>query len=499
MSTKKTAANRQVLLLNSKMSKTIKSRTIYGAKHIVIEACGSIVCDAVMNGVLYPKDEVISLAANTTGDVVVPFRHPEDEQGNFISALSAQGIHQNYIGAHAYNFRMDGDLLVCDIAIDPEVASRTEKGQRVLDRIEAGEDIDMSTGLVLYVEEAEGYGKDGEPYQYIASNMTLDHFAILDEDEPGAATSDEGVGMFTNADGGESSVSVAYAVNASTPASRLPVDYGEFDEQEAIEAIKAYTGSEQTPSRNYRKFFLEFDREEAGTFEAYKKPFVVMVDGVPHASAKAIEQYAKEGFEDGSRAAAAVAAYTAKIAEHKVGNSLTKTAYNKFVAFVEKLITFNYNEREHEENSVSETNNGDRIMRELILNALKDAGVETEGLDESQLLAAYNKLNAPAESNENIGALVAEAVNSAVKPLNEKIEALETANNAEAEAEKTALATQVEGLNIGINKDAALAMGVDGMKSVIAANSGKVRFNANSSFDGNVDSEKSALDIVLGN
>ena len=76
---------------------------------------------------------------------------------------------------------MDGDLLVCDIAIDPEVASRTEKGQRVLDRIEAGEDIDMSTGLVLYVEEAEGYGKDGEPYQYIASNMTLDHFAILDE------------------------------------------------------------------------------------------------------------------------------------------------------------------------------------------------------------------------------------------------------------------------------------------------------------------------------
>jgi len=42
-------------------------------------------------------------------------------------------------------------------------------------------------------------------------------------------------------------------------------------------------------------------------------------------------------------------------------------------------------------------------------------------------------------------------------------------------------------------------MGVDGMKSVIAANSGKVRFNANSSFDGNVDSDKSALDIVLGN
>lgn len=59
---------------------------------------------------------------------------------------------------------------------------------------------------------------------------------------------------------------------------------------------------------------------------------------------------------------------------------------------------------------------------------------------------------------------IVEIVNSAIKPLADQL----TAN---AEQELDAVATQVEALKMGINKDAAKAMGLDAAKSFLAANS----------------------------
>lgn len=60
------------------------------------------------------------------------------------------------------------------------------------------EPIHVSIGLLLKREQNSGKSK-GKPHTWVAHNMQLDHVAIL-LDEPGAATPDDGVGIFVNAD-----------------------------------------------------------------------------------------------------------------------------------------------------------------------------------------------------------------------------------------------------------------------------------------------------------
>ena len=198
---------RKGLHLNSNLlaNAVITNKSIYGADHIVVEGAGSIIADTVMNGIYYPRDEVEKLAANTTGDIHAPSGHPVDTAGNFISAGNPQAVHQNYVGAISTNYRMNGDRLVRDIAINPEIANQSVDGKEIIRRINAGEDTDTSTGLLLQLEEIKGIGNDGEPYDFIARNMELDHDALLLR-ERGAATRLQGVGMFANQLGDDFSI-----------------------------------------------------------------------------------------------------------------------------------------------------------------------------------------------------------------------------------------------------------------------------------------------------
>lgn len=112
---------------------------------------------------------------------------------------------------------------------------------------------------------------------------------------------------------------------------------------------------------------------------------------------------------------------------------------------------------------------GERAMRNLIEAKLKAAGIEVNGLDEDALLLAYNELQAPKEPAQE------PQTNSETpawaKDLVAKVNTLESQLTANAEQELEAVATQVEALKMGINKDAAKAMGLDAAKSFLAANS----------------------------
>jgi hypothetical protein len=493
---------KQGILLNAKMGAKVARRKIFGSEHIVVEGSGSIVADTVMNGIYYPREEVMKLASETTGIIHAPASHPMDAQGNFISAGSPEGIHQGYIGAISYNYRMDGDRLVRDIAIDPVKAAGSELGKEVLSRIENQADTDTSTGLLLYIDEESGVGKDGEPYDYVARNMSLDHDAILLE-ERGAATTLQGVGMFANSKGEKEELDFnevdAIVGNALMPALRLPVAPAEteYNEAEAINRIREYTNSEDAPSSNYRRFFLNFDREDVGNFEAYKFPFADIINGKPYAVKKAIDN-AKAGMGDvitnegdKSKAMSAINEYESKFetnelpaANSEQEDGLFKRLLNRLFESVAGDQVTVYNEAD--KRAITLNNDEEDAMGELILAALNEAGVKTDGLSETELLAAYNKLGTQkpteekgAEAAVNTDAVanaVATAVANAVKPLQEKLDAIETAANAAEEEAKADLVKQA--VDLGIEETDAKTMSANSLKSLVTKMSGSVAFNA---------------------
>lgn len=113
---------------------------------------------------------------------------------------------------------------------------------------------------------------------------------------------------------------------------------------------------------------------------------------------------------------------------------------------------------------------GERAMRNLIEAKLKAAGIEVNGLDEDALLLAYNELQAPKEPAQE-PQTNSEETPAWVKDLVAKVNTLESQLTANAEQELESIADQVEALKMGINKDAAKAMGLDAAKSFLAANS----------------------------
>jgi hypothetical protein len=120
-------------------------------------------------------------------------------------------------------------------------------------------------------------------------------------------------------------------------------------------------------------------------------------------------------------------------------------------------------------------------MREKILAALNAAKVKTDGLDDDALFAAYNDLtvkdDGKGSQNDDLNAdddklfkAINAAVEKAVKPLQEQL----TAN---ADKEQSELASQVVKLDIGIDEEAAKAMSVNALNSVLAKN-GTPAFNS---------------------
>lgn len=278
---------KKFLLVNSTTSNSKTSTaTIYGHKHMIVEGGGSIVSDAVMNNILYPREFVEKLATNTK-EIPAPFSHPSDDDGNFVLAESVRALVQNWGGVHARNWRMDSDRLVRDIAIDIDSFPSKNKDE-LIRRIENGEDCDTSTGLILELKEESGVGKDGESYDYVAVNGYLNHDAIL-LNEVGAATNLMGVGVTANTNEENLDV-VVYECNASMPAMNLPLAPldTEWDSSAADKLIREFTESGDEPSSTYRRYFLYFDREKVKEYGAYKLPFATIIDGRPHAVLNAI-------------------------------------------------------------------------------------------------------------------------------------------------------------------------------------------------------------------
>jgi hypothetical protein len=180
--------------ITTKVNAASIRREKLNGRDVIIVPSATLPDDVIMNGVLYPKDE-IEKSYLSLENTFAPLGHP-DRNGQFLSAFDPEAVNAFHVGAFNRNVRRENGRVLIDKVIDVETAGSTERGKRVLAAIEKGAAIHTSTGLYAIMEAANG----DVPYNRIARDIIFDHDAIL-LDEPGAATPEQGVGMLVNAKG----------------------------------------------------------------------------------------------------------------------------------------------------------------------------------------------------------------------------------------------------------------------------------------------------------
>ncbi len=378
----------------------ISTTIINGQEHYVIRGAVPIVDDIVMNGGLYPAEE-INNSYQTMERKLMPIGHPM-VNGKYVSANDPQALNDYYAGAWAQNVSKAGGETVHDVYVNKSVAESKPDGQRLISRLDQMiartniEPIHLSTGLLLNKEQKAGESK-GKKYTWIARNMQFDHIAIL-LDEPGAGTPEEGVGMFVNADGQEGEVE-----NASL-----------IDEANSM----------KDGWWNKVKFFISNASE-------------MSFDDIYQALRMAIKQ-------DDKKWRYVVSVWPDHFVYEEDGENAEPKLFDQKYLISDKVVTLVGDPvevvrkpTEYEVKTNGETN----PMKEKMIAALNAAGVKTEGLTDDQVWDAYNQQmqkndggGDPGQAQINSDVITA-AVNAALTPLNEKLSKLETQLQANAENE----------------------------------------------------------------
>lgn len=406
---------RKLVLCSSAVKKNaVRRESINGVEHIIVSSY-TLPDNVIMNGGMYPGDE-IEKSYKTLERTLAPIEHPKDEDGNFISASDPVAIHNYHAGAFNVNVKREDGRVHIEKHINVQEALKSDRGRRLLDRInelETNENprpIHTSTGVWLEIEPTDGIqtNEAGEKYDWIARNMCFDHDAIL-LDSVGAAQPHQGVGMAVNAEGDKVEIEQIEVVEPEpVPAPSVNAVYEQLRKQ-----LNETVGAEWISIVDLQGDQCIFETN-AGF---YKVPFRM----------------------DGDQA-------------RIVGIPIS----------VDKTVTYTP--------KVNSENEGD-AMKELLLNALTEAGVKTEGLDDAQLLAEYNKLQANQSKGDDVGAKsddLAEIVANAVKPLSDEVASLKTQLNANAESEKQQYVDIIvnSGKYAGLDADSAKMLPVEKLKEM---------------------------------
>lgn len=184
--------------------------------------------DVVMNDIKYPAVE-IAKSFNTLEGTPAPMGHPI-VRGQYVGVGHSEA-YPFISGAINRNVkRVDGVVLI-EKWIDKEYATRNHPS--LIEAINKKQPIHTSTGLTLERIEVA----NGTDHKYEAHNMLFDHDAIL-LNEVGAATPEQGVGVFVNSAGDqyevinsvlsdESADSTRAAIQAALPEDAWLDDYDE--------------------------------------------------------------------------------------------------------------------------------------------------------------------------------------------------------------------------------------------------------------------------------
>lgn len=379
----------------------VRRETINGVEHIIVTSY-TLPDDVIMNGILYPAEE-IEKSYKSLERTLAPVEHPTDMDGNFISATDPEAIHNFYAGAYNTNVTREGNRIRVDKTINVPQAMTTEKGKRLLDRVEELENnnsprpIHTSVGVYLDIEPSE----EPDFPNGIARGMVFDHDAIL-LDSVGAAQPDQGVGMAVNSRG------VEYEVE------HINID-------KAPESQAHYFKEFETNQLSMMEILDQLNNAIRGALTAEWMHVVDVVDNQV-------------------------------VFDTNMGTFMVPFVIDNDKASIvgipiraDKTVTYTPKTNQQE---------GDQ-MKEMILNALKEAGVNIEGLTDDQLLSEYATLNAnkgktqPSGPNANQdqgeqghkdeGADIAAIVANAVAPLADEVKSLKGQLETNAKKERAEL------------------------------------------------------------
>lgn len=381
-----------------------------GSVYTIRDVCGAV-DGIVMNRMAYPGDQLAAGAASLEGKPA-PAGHPKNAAGQFISAANGEALFHAYVGAYAKNARHEGGRTLVDVVVNEAQAKAHPDGAKLIERLDAAiantnaEPIHVSTGL--YCEPITANGEsNGKPYDRIATQIRYDHLAIL-LNERGAGTPEDGVGMFLNAAG----------------------------QPEEVETVTVNTAPEDKRSAGLMRWVnrllgngsgdLSFD---AITSRLYEQLQVVQKDA-----------WLREVFDR-------YAIWTA--GDGRLWKQDYTVSSDGSVAFAGTAVEVT---RKVQYEPV--TNQERDPMKDQILAALNAAGIAVAGLDDAALLTAYNALQAKPHKDALVAA-------------NSQLAAIQLQANAAADAELTALATELA-VNTSLKPEDFKAMGLARCKELKA-------------------------------
>lgn len=417
----------------------ISTTTINGQEHYVIRGAVPIVDDIVMNGGLYPAEE-INNSYLTMERKLMPLGHPM-VNGKYVSANDPQAVNDYYAGAWAQNVSKANDKVVMDVYVNKSVADTKPDGKRLIQRLDdmiSGNNADpihVSTGLLLNKEQKAGESKQ-KKYSWVAHNMQFDHIAIL-LDEPGAGKPEEGVGMFVNADGEEADVESTSLIDAAN--------------------------SMKDGWWNKVKFFLNNSSE-------------MSFDDIYQALRMSIKQ-------DDKKWRYVVSVWPDHFVYEEDGENAKPKLFDQKYLISDKVVTLVGDPvevvRKPTEYEVK-TNGELNPMKEKMIAALNAAGVTTDGLTDDQVWDAYNEqMKKPADgkkdeedpeadkSKKKDTAANAEEIPAWAKALSEKVDALNSQISANADTERKEMREAVKA-KFGLSDTAVNAMADEPLKEMFS-------------------------------
>lgn len=377
-----------------------------GNTYTIKDVCGAI-DGIVMNSALYPAEELKASAASLDGKPA-PAGHPKDGDGRFISALNGAALLNSYIGSVCTNARHEGGRTLVDIVVNEAQARAHPDGVKLVERLDAAitgnnaDPIHVSTGLLCKMLTANGES-GGKRYTRIATGIQYDHLAIL-LNERGAGTPEDGVGMFLNSDGQEVEVetvevneqAIDRRFEGVTGWIRKLLGNADLSFDQIYEGLRAALPDGSWPREVFGRYFIYMSADD----RLYKQDYTVESGGSVALVGQPVEVLRKVEYEPISN-------------QEKVD-----------------------------------------AVKDKILAALNAAGIKTEGLDDSQLLAAYNSM-------------VIKPTEEKLNAANAQIATFEANQRAAQEAEVTALATELS-VNSSLSVEDLTKLGLDRLKELKA-------------------------------
>ena len=381
----------------------------------------------VMNGMLYPADQLARSAPSLNGKPA-PAGHPRNAAGQCISATNGDALLTTYVGSVCRNARHVGGRTMVDIVVNEAQARAMPDGQAIVARLDeaiAGtsvEPIHVSTGLLCKPIMANGTS-NGRAHDRIATKIEYDHLAILLH-EQGAGTPADGVGMWLNAAGQPEQVEQV-RLDALAEDKRYAGLLGWVRKllgnasELSLRAIEDGLGASMQPGSWLVDVYTRYAiwRDEAGAY--WRQDYAVSSEGVVSWAGTAVQVERQVKYEE---------------------------------------VT---------------SNQGADQVKEQIIAALTAAGVQTAGLTDAALLTAYN-------------AIVTKPVEDRLTAANGKLAAVELAANAAADAELTTLATELA-VNTSLTAADFKAMGLARLRELKAAHKAAPVLAGNSGGAGGAD------------